>query len=138
MKIGARARLTLVVMIGVIAGLGFISLPSILAVPSAPSTPSPTTRSGTNSTSGTTTSFGGSMTTQNATIMRVQLTNGTKTLVPAPTTITPDALTALVTLIVVPALAFSWVAAVLVSSRARKVLGDTSEEESSQENSNGP
>ena len=136
MKVGARARLILVVMIGVMAGVGFISLPSILAVPTAPSTTSPTIRSGTNSTGGTSL-YGGSATTQNTNITKIQLSNSTKSRVPVLTTITPDGLSVVISLIVAPALAVSWVATVLVSSRARKVL-DISEEESLGESSNGP
>ncbi|OLC64195.1 hypothetical protein AUH73_00570 [archaeon 13_1_40CM_4_53_4] len=121
MKLGARTRLTLVVMLGVITGLGFIALPGILAVPSQSS---PSTRTtGTNSTSGTTTAFN-----PNAT---VQLANSTKTQTPTETTITPGALPFLVSLIIVPALTLSLLTSTLVSRRTRKGLEKASEDDSS-------
>src|SRR5690348_522838 len=111
----------MVVMLGVIAGLGFISLPSILAVPSPSSPTSRTTPSGANSTGGTTTSYtncAGCVAGQSSNMTRIQLTNSTKTQATAPATITADAVSVLISLIFVPALALSWVATVLVSGRA--------------------
>ncbi len=122
MKLGARTRLTLVVMLGVITGLGFIALPGILAVPSQSS---PSTRTtGTNSTSGTTTTAFN----PNAT---VQLANSTKTQTPTETTITPGALPFLVSLIILPALTLSLLTSTLVSRRTRKGLEKASEKDSS-------
>gem|GEM_PF-6018140 len=137
MKVGARTRMTLVVMLGVVAGFGFISLPSILAVPSPTS---PTTTTGSNSTTTNPSAYNGHGTiwAANSTTTTLSITNATKTRASAQTTITPDAVSVLISLIVVPALGLSWVATVLVSSRARKDLAKVSEDESSQEGSTQP
>ncbi len=124
LKVGSRARLTLVAMLGVVAGLCFMALPGILALPSHSSTP--TTTPGTTSTWGTTTTAFN----PNATM---RLANNTGTQTPMETTITPGALPVLISLIIVPALALSILTSTLVSRRTRKGLEKSSDGNSSQD-----
>jgi len=127
LKLGARTRLALVVMLGVVVGLGFITIPRIVATPSH--SLSATTTTGTNSTSGTTSAYNPGT---------LKLSNSTRSQMPTETTINLTALSVLLSLIVVPALTLSLLTSTFVSRRARKGMEMISESGSFRAGSTDP